>query len=323
MLSPIKGAQPTNQPTSARRAPAAGSAGRPLASYSPSCLPTPRNLVAAVAPCGLALAPQMRLNMPLIDLSDERLRLYRQVGAEEVTLPGGSRCADMLERLTDQPVRPLVPPAQIRGKPSKLEAWDMEELRLMVARCAEYGLQASVRNLGMSGAILGGPPEAAAEDLAVVQRNIAAAGAAGIRTLTWDFTALRSSEGYGAALGAGRGGADLRDFDSSRLGTAALAEGPPPCTHAEMWSRLLNALEAMVPAAEQAGVVLALHPTDPPVPWFRGVAQILVNFEECQRLVGLVDSPSNCFFLDTGTSPFDQHPRLLTRIVRRLIFPYT
>ena len=177
----------------------------------------------------------------------------------------------------------------------------------MVARCSEYGLDACARNLGVSGNILGPAghysPELAAQDLAVVKRNIEVAGAVGIRTLTWDFTALRSSEGYGALLGGGRGGADLRDFDSSRLGTAALAPlGPRPCSHAEMWERLHRALEVMVPAAEKAGVVLALHPTDPPVPMFRGVAQILVNFAECQRLVGLVDSPANCFFLDTGVA---------------------
>ena len=32
------------------------------------------------------MAPQ--LNMPLIDLSTDRLRFYRQIGADEVTLPG-------------------------------------------------------------------------------------------------------------------------------------------------------------------------------------------------------------------------------------------
>ena len=85
----------------------------------------------------------------------------------------------------------------------------------MVARCSEYGLDACARNLGVSGNILGPAghysPELAAQDLAVVKRNIEVAGAVGIRTLTWDFTALRSSEGYGVLLGGGRGGADLRD----------------------------------------------------------------------------------------------------------------
>ena len=38
-----------------------------------------------------------------------------------------------------------------------------------------------------------------------------------------------------------------------------------------MWSRLSWVLDRIVPAAEAAGVKLALHPTDPPVSSYRGV----------------------------------------------------
>ena len=69
-----------------------------------------------------------------------------------------------------------------------------------------------------------------------------------------------------------------------------------------MWARLRWTLERIVPAAEAAGIRLALHPTDPPVRSYRGVAQILVDFAECRRLVAMVDSPSNSFFLDTGVA---------------------
>jgi mannonate dehydratase len=250
-----------------------------------------------------------RLSMPLIDLSAERLRLYRQAGAEEVSLPSGALGT---ERIMDRPVRPLVPPAQLReaGRPGR---WDEDELRRMIARCAEFGLEACARELPLSGALLGGQREEASPaaqqqrqaDLATVTANICTAAAAGIRVLTWNFTALRSSEGYGAVLGGGRGGADLRDFDSARLGREPLPEGPPlPCTHEQMWERLRQLLHVIVPVAERAGVVLALHPTDPPVAVFRGVAQILTSFVECQRLVLMVDSPSNCFFLDTVSERF-------------------
>ena len=119
--------------------------------------------------------------------------------------------------------------------------------------------------------------------------------------LTWNFTALRSSEGYGAMMSAGRGRADLRYFDARRLSTEPLPD-VPPCTHDEMWERLQWTLDQIVPAAEEAGVLLALHPTDPPVSVYRGVAQICINFAEIKRFVAMRDSPCNTFFMDTGVA---------------------
>ena len=72
-------------------------------------------------------------------------------------------------------------------------------------------------------------------------------------------------------------GAHLRDFDFARI------EGLPPLedvgqhSQEQMWERLTLFLRAIVPVAERAGLRLALHPNDPPVPVYRGVAQPLWN----------------------------------------------
>ena len=51
------------------------------------------------------------------------------------------------------------------------------------------------------------------------------------------------------------------------------ADGDESCTVEEMWSRLEWFLRRLVPVAEQAGVRLAAHPDDPPIPVLRGVGR--------------------------------------------------
>ena len=51
-----------------------------------------------------------------------------------------------------------------------------------------------------------------------------------------------------------------------------------------MWERMERFLQAVVPAAEQAGVVMALHPDDPPIPEpLAGVAQICSTLEQFRK----------------------------------------
>jgi mannonate dehydratase len=69
-----------------------------------------------------------------------------------------------------------------------------------------------------------------------------------------------------------------------------------------MWDRLVYFLEALVPTAEAAGVKLAAHPNDPPVPVYRGVAQPFSELADWQRLIEVVDSPANTLFFDSGVT---------------------
>jgi mannonate dehydratase len=69
-----------------------------------------------------------------------------------------------------------------------------------------------------------------------------------------------------------------------------------------MWDRLEFFLRAIVPVAERSGLRLALHPNDPPIPVYRGVAQPLWNLAAMKRLIDVVDSPANSIFFDTGVT---------------------
>ena len=54
----------------------------------------------------------------------------------------------------------------------------------------------------------------------------------------------------------------------------------------QMWANYAYFLQAVLPAAEAAGVTMALHPDDPPVPVVRGIARIFTSAEAAERADG-------------------------------------
>jgi mannonate dehydratase len=90
------------------------------------------------------------------------------------------------------------------------------------------------------------------------------------------------------------------DYERSR----GLPPLPETGTHTAeaMWANVTHFLKAVVPVAESAGVRLALHPNDPPVPLARGSQQIIATLEDWKRLVMVVDSPVNGMTFDCGVT---------------------
>lgn len=238
---------------------------------------------------------KIKIGKGLGDVSETTLRFFKQIGVEDVHMP---------TRWNEKPgtrptTRPLVPPTQSGPVGAQGTVWDEDELLRIKARIHDFGLQATVAGLGISGNIVMGKPGRDA-DLDVVRANIELAGRVGIRVLTYNFTALRASEGYGARYGEGRGGADLRDFDYDRIKDLPPLDSVGCHAMDDMWDRVAYFLEAVVPTAEAARVRLAVHPNDPPVPVYRGVAQPMGDVAGMKRLIEVVDSPSNSVFFDTG-----------------------
>jgi mannonate dehydratase len=75
----------------------------------------------------------------------------------------------------------------------------------------------------------------------------------------------------------------------------------PPITHEELWRRLGDFLDQVVPVAEQAGVRLALHPDDPPLPTLRGQPRLVCQPHLYQRVIDLRPSPANALEFCLGT----------------------
>ena len=89
-----------------------------------------------------------------------------------------------------------------------------------------------------------------------------------------------------------RGGSRVSSFD---LG---LAERSPifrdrEYSREEIWSNYEYFIRAVVPAAEEAGVRLALHPDDPPVPALGGIARLFHDLDGFQRAMQIADSPAS------------------------------
>ena len=75
----------------------------------------------------------------------------------------------------------------------------------------------------------------------------------------------------------------------------------PTITREELWRRLEGFLEEVIPVAEQAGVRLAAHPDDPPMPTMRQQPRLVYQPGMYQRLLDAVPSQSNQLELCVGT----------------------
>jgi mannonate dehydratase len=96
-----------------------------------------------------------------------------------------------------------------------------------------------------------------------------------------------------------RGGALATGFDLAEVKDPPITEYGE-VTEDRLWENLGWFLERIVPAAEKAGVKLAMHPDDPPVSPLRGMARIMRSIDNFQRLLDLVSSPVNGIALCQG-----------------------
>jgi len=66
-----------------------------------------------------------------------------------------------------------------------------------------------------------------------------------------------------------------------------------PVSQQELWERYTYFLNEIMPVAEEAGVVMALHPDDPPLPELRGTARLVYQPALYQKVFDLFPSPNN------------------------------
>jgi len=115
-----------------------------------------------------------------------------------------------------------------------------------------------------------------------------------------NFFGLRNVEGLDRRPG--RGGAIYRGFDDARVKDQSPVSALGAIGDQAMWERLKYFLAAVIPVAKESGVRMALHPNDPPVDSYRGVAQPFATVEHWKRLVNFIPSPHNGITLDTGVT---------------------
>lgn len=202
--------------------------------------------------------------------------------------------------------------------------WSVKDLVALRERCEGFGLKLegieNIPNRFYERAMLGLPGRD--EDIENVRSTIKALGDAGIYILGYNF--MPKSVWRTGLSGDGRGGALISSFD------AELAESEPATVFVarrdlrvedskdtwvlgshlapnalvdddSMWENYKYFIESIIDAAEEAGVRLALHPDDPPVPSLGGVARIFRNLDALERARDLVKSPAWGLDLCLGT----------------------
>ena len=196
--------------------------------------------------------------------------------------------------------------AQIRTERLISREWGnvlrAEDLERIIEQLEAHGVSLAVvllpqgRGTQYWNARLGRPErEQEAEDVCETLRVI---GGFGVPVVEWTWSV---SDVFGSTRGQGRGGAGVRRFDYDAVKDLGPLE---PCEAMDadaMWERLLWFLHRIIPAAEEAGVRLALHPHDPPTEWLRGEARIIGSIEGLRRLFEEAPSPANGLNFCQGT----------------------
>ena len=142
-------------------------------------------------------------------------------------------------------------------------------------------------------------------ELAAMKTLIRQMGDAGVPLLCYNFMSGADWVRSNLQVPAG-GGATVSEFriaDVERavsLNTHGAPSGPL-VTAEELWRNLDRFLNELLPHCERAGVTLAMHPDDPPLPMFLGRARIMNSVESFERLVALAPSPHNAICFCQGT----------------------
>jgi mannonate dehydratase len=214
--------------------------------------------------------------------------------------------------------------------------WTEESVRRTVDTAKAAGLVAYNAMINLPASVIYGK-DTRAKDMEPFLASIEAAGKGGLTVVEYNFYAHRATEGYYETIGRANSGYTGFDYElellidengrvlgplyrdaNGKLTEETLAAFPnakkvkfkdlPPLANEgahnldEIWANITYFLKAAIPAAEKAGVRMALHPNDPPAPISRGSQQIMGTLAGWKRLIGIVDSPANGITFDCGVT---------------------
>ena len=223
------------------------------------------------------------------ELTEEKCRFARQIGASGIQLN-----------------TPKLP-GEVR--------WEEKDLVALAAKARAHDLTLeAIENVPVhfyDKAMLGLPGrDKQIENYCATLRHM---GRAGIPILGFHF--MPNSVWRTERFAPGRGGAGCTKFDVAAVDRAAGVEalkaflpttlghqeampiaagGTVLFTEGQMWANYEYFIKAVLPAAEEAGVKLALHPDDPPVPMLGGVARLFYKPENFKRAWNL--NPTSDFW---------------------------
>lgn len=201
----------------------------------------------------------------------------------------------------------------LAGDPDRL--WTVEELQALKQAIEDHDLKLeAIENFDPAhwgDVLLDGPrKQQQLENLKTLIRRI---GQVGIPILGYNFSIAGVAGRIKGPFA--RGGAEAVGMEgpldtpmpagmvwNMMVGHAARAgDVVPSATPDQLWQRLADFLNAVMPVAEEAGVTLAAHPDDPPLPTVRGQPRLVYQPHLYQRLLDLQPSPRHALEFCLGT----------------------
>lgn len=155
------------------------------------------------------------------------------------------------------------------------------------------------------------------EDIERYQKMLRNMGRLGLRLLCYNFMAgvgwFRSRNDLLERGGALTSGFDVRDIDNNV---------PLKLTEEKLWDNYAYFVKAVIPVAEEAGIVMGLHPDDPPISPLLGYSRVLTSADAYRRAMSLSNSPSHgiTFCQATFRAMGEDVPALLQEFGPRIHF---
>ena len=248
-----------------------------------------------------------------------------------------------LEQIRQIPCMTGIVSAVYDRKPG--EVWSRESIARIAEQAHAQGLAFEVvESVPVPEEIkLGGPD--APRLIEAYCENIRRLGEAGVRCVCYNFMpvfdwlrstlALREPDGANAlaydeaevlAMNPLTSELSLPGWDESytKEGLAALMHRYEGFTEEDLWHSLESFLHRVIPAAEEAGIRMAIHPDDPPWGIF-GLPRIITCEENLDRFLSICDSPANGLTFCTGSlgaSPENDLPHLARKYAKRIPFAH-
>ena len=256
-----------------------------------------------------ASAAQARSNQPGPSSVAPVLSILRSSAIAE---DGRSSTAEGgLRRVDDQPVGDDTGWG-LAGDPNQL--WTYEELAAIKKEINAAGLELeAIENFDPAhwhDVLLDGPKKLQQlENLKTIIRNV---GQAGIPVFGYNFSIagvagrIKGRFARGEAEAVGMDGPLDKPLPNGMVWNMVYDRNAAPgivpsATPEQLWQRLKVFLDALVPVAEAAGVTLAAHPDDPPLPTVRAQPRLVYQPQLFQKLIDLKPSPRNALEFCVGT----------------------
>jgi len=186
------------------------------------------------------------------------------------------------------------------------EIWSLEELMAIKKEINAHGLEwEAIENFDPAhwhDILLDGPKKE--EQIANVKQLIRNVGAAGIPVFGYNFSLagvaarIEGEFARGSAVSVGMDGGDNTPIPNGMVWNMVYDENAPAgniprIDHDELWKRLHYFLDEILPVAEEAGVKMAAHPDDPPMPYVRNTPRLVYQPELYQKLIDMNPSAAN------------------------------